>query len=158
MLVRSIAVRAGTILTPIWGKSEVPAEDTAYPAARDFLLKVLAHQLTSSGVAPETVADAIGITPAFLRYNNRGMAAVDQQISYKRELLSGDIVEVHSAILEIRERVIRFTHEMSKPDTGEVAATTVLTAVHLDKAARRACAFPAEVREKAASFQPPPTM
>lgn len=57
--IRVIAVRAGTILTPIWGKSEVPAEDTAYPAARDFLLKVLSHQLTSSGVAPDVVADAI---------------------------------------------------------------------------------------------------
>lgn len=57
--IRVIAVRAGTILTPIWGKSEVPAEDTAYPAARDFLLKVLSHQLMSSGVPPEAVADAI---------------------------------------------------------------------------------------------------
>ena len=57
--IRVIAVRAGTILTPIWGKSEVPAEDTAYPAARDFLLKVLSHQLTSSGVAPDVGADAI---------------------------------------------------------------------------------------------------
>jgi NAD(P)-dependent dehydrogenase (short-subunit alcohol dehydrogenase family) len=57
--IRVIAIRAGTILTPIWGKSEVPAEDTAYPAARDFLLKVLSHQLTSSGVTAEVVADAI---------------------------------------------------------------------------------------------------
>ena len=57
--IRVIAIRAGTILTPIWGKSEVPAEDTAYPAARDFLLKVLSHQLTSSGVTAEVVAEAI---------------------------------------------------------------------------------------------------
>ncbi|HRW36802.1 MAG: SDR family NAD(P)-dependent oxidoreductase [Acidimicrobiales bacterium] len=57
--IRVIAVRAGTILTPIWGKSEAPPEGTAYPAARDFLLKVLSHQLTTSGVAPEAVADAI---------------------------------------------------------------------------------------------------
>ena len=57
--IRVVLVQAGTILTPIWGKSEAPPEDTAYPQARDFLLKVLTHQLTSSGVAPETVADAI---------------------------------------------------------------------------------------------------
>lgn len=42
---------------------------------------------------------------------------------------------------------------MRKADTGEVAATTVLTAVHLDKAARRACAFPPAVRERAAALQ-----
>ncbi|MEZ5183974.1 MAG: SDR family NAD(P)-dependent oxidoreductase [Acidimicrobiales bacterium] len=57
--IRVIAVRAGTILTPIWGKSEAPPDDTAYPVAREFLLKVLSHQLTTSGVAPEAVADAI---------------------------------------------------------------------------------------------------
>lgn len=57
--IRVIAVRAGTILTPIWGKSEAPPADTAYPAARDFLLQVLSHQLTTSGVPAEAVADAI---------------------------------------------------------------------------------------------------
>ena len=91
----------------------------------------------------------LGLTPSFLRENDRGMAAVEQTIQYKRELLAGDIVTVHSALLEIKERVVRFTHEMRKADTDEVAATTTLTAVHLDKIARRACAFPAEVREKA---------
>ena len=85
---------------------------------------------------------ALGITPAFLRENNRGMAAVEQTIQYKRELLAGDIVTVHSVLLEIKDRSVRFAHEMRKADTGEIAATTVLTAVHFDKAARRACAFP----------------
>jgi acyl-CoA thioesterase FadM len=41
---------------------------------------------------------------------------------------------------------------MRKADTDEVAAITTLTAVHLDKNARRACAFPAAVREKAAAL------
>src|ERR1041385_1931911 len=91
---------------------------------------------------------ALGLTPQFLRENNRGMVAVEQTIQYKRELLAGDIVTIHSALLEIKEKVIRFTHEMRKADTDEVAALTTLTAVHLDKAARRACAFPERVRAK----------
>lgn len=37
---------------------------------------------------------ALGITPALLRETSRGMAAVEQIIQYKRELLAGDIVEV----------------------------------------------------------------
>lgn len=95
---------------------------------------------------------ALGLTPQFLRENNRGMAAVEQKIEYKRELLAGDIVAVYSVLNEIRDRVIRFTHEMRKVDTDEVAAITTLTAVHLDKAARRACAFPQSVREHAAAL------
>jgi acyl-CoA thioester hydrolase len=95
---------------------------------------------------------ALGLTPQFLRANKRGMAAVEQVIQYKRELLAGDIVTVHSVLLEIRERVIRFQHEMRKADTGEVAAVTTLTAVHLDTVARRACAFPESVRAKGAAL------
>ena len=95
---------------------------------------------------------ALGLTPQFLRANQRGMAAVEQTIQYKRELLAGDIVAVHSMLLEIKEKVIRFHHEMRKADTDEVAATTTLTAVHLDTVARRACGFPASVREKGAAL------
>jgi acyl-CoA thioesterase FadM len=38
---------------------------------------------------------------------------------------------------------------MRRTDTGEVAATTVITAVHLDTRARKATAFPAEIRARA---------
>jgi acyl-CoA thioester hydrolase len=95
---------------------------------------------------------ALGLTPQFLRANNRGMAAVEQTIQYKRELLAGDIVAIYSELNEIKEKVLRFTHQMRKADTDEVAAVTTLTAVHLDKAARRACAFPADVRETGATL------
>ena len=57
---------------------------------------------------------ALGLTPSYLRDHNRGMAAVQQNIAYKRELLAGDIVEVYSRLLEIRDRSIRFQHEMHK--------------------------------------------
>ncbi len=96
---------------------------------------------------------ALGLTSAFLRENKRGMAAVEQTIQYKRELLAGDIVAVHSVLLEINDKSVRFHHEMRKADTGEVAATTTLTGVHLDTTVRRACAFPPEVRAKAAALQ-----
>jgi len=102
--------------------------------------------------------NAIGITPTFVRENKRGMAAVEQTIQYKRELLAGDVVTVHSRLDEIRDKSVRFTHEMRKADTGELAATTTLTGVHIDTVARRACAFPEGVREKAAMFAKPSTI
>jgi acyl-CoA thioester hydrolase len=45
----------------------------------------------------------LGLTPSYLRQSGRGMAAVQQNIAYKRELLAGDIVEVRSRLLELRE-------------------------------------------------------
>ena len=95
---------------------------------------------------------ALGLTSAFLRENKRGMAAVEQTIQYKRELMAGDIVTVYSVLLEIKDKAVRFAHEMRKADTDEVAATTTLTGVHIDTVARRACAFPAAVRERAAAL------
>jgi acyl-CoA thioester hydrolase len=91
----------------------------------------------------------LGLTPSFLRPNNRGMAAVEQTISYQRELMPGDLITVSSAVLEVKDKSIRFSHEMRKEDSGEIAATTVLVAVHLDTVARRACAFPPEFTERA---------
>jgi acyl-CoA thioester hydrolase len=97
----------------------------------------------------------LGLTPAFLRDSKRGMVAVEQTIQYKRELIAGDIVTVHSQVLEIKDRSIRFAHEMRKADTDELAATTTLTGVHLDTVARRACLFPDAVKARAAAMQAP---
>ncbi len=89
----------------------------------------------------------LGLTPSFLREQKRGMAAVQQNIAYKRELMAGDTVTIHSGILEMREKVIRFCHEMRSDETGEVAAITVLTGVHIDTQTRKSCPFPELVVE-----------
>ena len=90
----------------------------------------------------------LGLTRAYMDANGRGMAAVEQIINYKKELMAGDTVAVHSAVLEVKDKVLRFSHEMRNAQNGEVAATTVLTGVFLDTAARKACSFPAEIRTR----------
>jgi acyl-CoA thioester hydrolase len=95
---------------------------------------------------------AIGLTPSYLREQNRGMAAVQQNTTYRQELMAGDLVLIRSWVLEVREKVLRFMHEMVKADTGEVAATSELTGVHFDRAARRSSALPAAVAERAAAL------
>src|SRR5262245_9725900 len=37
---------------------------------------------------------ALGVTPSYLRRGDRGMAGVQQNISYRQELMPGDTVEV----------------------------------------------------------------
>jgi acyl-CoA thioester hydrolase len=91
----------------------------------------------------------VGLTPTYLRDSGCGMAGVQQNIAYRRELLAGDIVEVKSVLLEIRDKSIRFLHEMRNAETGEIAATCELTAVHLDRQARKSIPFPDAIRELA---------
>jgi acyl-CoA thioester hydrolase len=93
-----------------------------------------------------------GFTTAYLRENSRGMVAVQQSITYKQELFAGDVIVIRSGILEVREKAVRFMHEMIKLDTGEVAATTELTGVHIDTVKRKSVAMPAEARVRLEEF------
>ena len=92
---------------------------------------------------------AVGLTPSRLRNASRGMAGLEQHIEYKRELRAGDVVTIRSGVLEVKEKTLRFAHRMDNDETGQVAARTILTAVHLDLAARRACALAEDVRARA---------
>lgn len=76
-----------------------------------------------------------------------GMAAVEQRIEYKRELHPGDLISIRSAVLEVKEKSIRFVHEMTNDETRELAARTILVGVYFDTAARKSLALPEDVRE-----------
>jgi acyl-CoA thioester hydrolase len=77
------------------------------------------------------------------------MAAVQQNISYQRQLFAGDIVEVTSRLLELKDKSIRFLHEMRNAETGEIAATCEITGVHMDRQARKSAPFEPAIRNAA---------
>lgn len=91
----------------------------------------------------------IGITPSYLREQQRGMAAVDQHIQYQRELHAGDLVSIRSTVLECGGKKIRFRHEMVNNENGAVAAVCTLLGVHMDTALRKACPLPEAVVARA---------
>jgi acyl-CoA thioester hydrolase len=97
----------------------------------------------------------IGITPSMLRSGEFYMAAVKQETHYLRELLAGDVIEIRSAVLEIREKVLRFVHELLNGETGERCAICVFTVVCLDSTTRRSRAFPDAIAAKAAALVRP---
>ncbi|MFG2603102.1 acyl-CoA thioesterase [Streptomyces sp. NPDC048514] len=87
----------------------------------------------------------IGLTANHLRSHKRGMVAVEQRIAYRRELLSGDTVVIHSGIRKAFRKGLEFFHEMQNGATGEVAAVTLLTGLYIDTEARRSCPLPDEI-------------
>ncbi len=91
---------------------------------------------------------AIGLTPSFLRDRGRAMAAVEQRIRYQRELHAGSVVSIRSALVEVREKVVRFVHEMKNDETGEMAAVCALTGVHIDAKTRKSCPLPGEILQR----------
>jgi acyl-CoA thioester hydrolase len=87
------------------------------------------------------LASFMGMTSQYMRDSKRGMVAVDQRIAYKREALAGDVLIVRSTVLAVKPKTVRFVHEMFRGDGGDHLATTLLTAVHIDAAARKSVQF-----------------
>jgi acyl-CoA thioester hydrolase len=95
---------------------------------------------------------ALGLTASVLRSGAVHLAAVQQNISYVKELYPGDTVVVRSGVLELREKVLRFRHELCNTETGEVCAVCEFTVVCLDPEARRSRPFPPDTAAKAAAL------
>ena len=94
----------------------------------------------------------LGLSPSYLRSAQRGMAAVDQHITYLRELHAGDVVSIRTTLLGISAKSIRFVHEMANDESLEVVARTTLKGVHLDTQTRKSVAFAELISAKAASI------
>jgi acyl-CoA thioester hydrolase len=91
----------------------------------------------------------IGLTPSYLRSPTHGMAGVQQNIAYKKELFAGDVIEIRTQVLEIAEKRMCVRHEMRNIQTGAVAAVSEITSVHLDKKTHKSCPLPPAVRQAA---------
>jgi acyl-CoA thioester hydrolase len=91
----------------------------------------------------------LGLTPTVLRGDIR-MAGVQQNISYRRELVAGDLVCVRSRLAEISERKLRMEHELFNVESNEVCAICELTAVCIDASTRKPRALPPAVKARAA--------
>ena len=130
-----------------------------YPSECDHMGHMnVSHYVAKFDEATWQLFARLGLTRARLRDESRGMAGVEQHIDYKRELFAGDVVTVTSSVLEVKDKVIRFSHEMRNDSTGEIAATTLLVAVHLDTVTRRAQSFPDDVRDKARAMMNAPPL
>jgi acyl-CoA thioester hydrolase len=91
----------------------------------------------------------LGLTASVLRSGAVHMAAVQQNITYRKELYPGDTVAVRTGVVEMRDKVLRFRHELVNTEGDEIAALCEFTVVCLDPQARRSQPFPPAVAERA---------
>ena len=91
---------------------------------------------------------SIGISPSYLKTENRAMVAAEQNIKYFEELHAGDLIFVQTSLMELKSKTIIFLHKMINAETGHVVAEGRMVGVHIDKKTRSAIAFPEEVSKK----------
>lgn len=92
----------------------------------------------------------LGLTRSRFSSEGRGAVAVEQRIDYRRELHAGDLVTIRSKVLDVNQKTIRMTHEMTNDETGELGAVAVIVGLYIDAHLRRACPLPSEVHQRAA--------
>jgi acyl-CoA thioester hydrolase len=97
-------------------------------------------------------ASMLGLNSSYFLKKHMGIAAVQQNITYKSEVAAGTVLTVRSGILEIKEKVARFIHEMRNDTTGEIAAVMELTVVHFNTRKRKSCPFPKAVLQRGKKF------
>ena len=91
----------------------------------------------------------IGMDGAYFREQRGGMGAVEQNLTYEKELYPGDCVEVSTEVVEVLPKAVTFRHHMRNSVTGDAVATCTITAVHIEPSARRASPLPESVLERA---------
>lgn len=94
------------------------------------------------------VFTTIGLSAKYLKENHRGMAALEQQIQYKREVLAGDSIYIESEILEAKKKIMKMRHVMKNVADDGIVAETTITSCHIDTLKRKGTLLPEFVLEK----------
>lgn len=102
----------------------------------------VAYYVMAFDHATDGLFDVLGIGAEYCRRENRSVFAVEQHITYKRELKAGERLVVSSQLLGFDDKRLQFFQRMASEGGGYLAATMESLGLHVDMAARRAAPFP----------------
>jgi len=132
------------------------ALDTVRPAEMNVLGRsALSHYINRFSASGDHLLATFGMTPAYMRTEQRGLSTFEFQLSIGGALRPGDIVRVQSALVHVGKSSLRLFHRMRNARTGESLATLEQSGVHLDREARRSAPLPDALREKAQAMLAP---
>ena len=83
----------------------------------------------------------LGLDSQYFSNNRRGMAALEQTIRYKSELRAGDMVEIRSSVIEVRDKTLRLQHNMQKVNSCLLAAPPPSSRCTWTRTPARACRY-----------------
>ena len=132
------------------------ALDTVKAAEMNVLGRsALSHYIHRFSASGGHLLATFGMTPAYMRTEQRGLSTFEFQLTIAGALRPGDIVRVQSALVHVGKSSLRLFHRMRNARTGEPLATLEQSGVHLDREARRSAPLPDALREKAQAMLAP---
>lgn len=104
-----------------------------------------------------TLLTRLGLSPRKLAASHSGMVALEQRITYHREVLAGDVLRVNSEITDVGTKVLGVRHRMFDSGTEELVAEMKLITAHIDTGTRRATPIPEAARSAAMALRRGPS-
>jgi acyl-CoA thioester hydrolase len=130
--------------------------DTVKPSEMNVLGRgALSHYIHRFSASGGHLMAAFGMTPAYMRAEERGLSTFEFQLSISAPLRDGDLVRVQSALVHVGNSSLRLFHRMTNAHTGGEIATLEQSGVHLDREARRSVPLPDALRSKAVAMLAP---
>ena len=98
-------------------------------------------------LAGRNMSMEMGLNKAFMEPLHIGIAVVEHQILYKREVFEDDIIHVYSQVTASADKVFTVFHEMYNAETNNLSATMLAKLVMFDMKERKAVSIPPEIRK-----------
>jgi len=100
--------------------------------------------------AVDALFEHVGLGRAYREAGKGSTFAVEQHITYNREVVEGDEVRIETRLAGFDEKRIHHYHEMFHAADGYLAATTEFLSLHVDLATRRVAPFPDAITDRLA--------
>ncbi|MGO8865206.1 MAG: acyl-CoA thioesterase [Alphaproteobacteria bacterium] len=106
-----------------------------------------------SSAASAQLLGAAGITPEYLRANQRGFATFEIRLELREPRpRAGVRLRVESALRRLGSSSLQMLHRMCEVPSGRLVASGSQSGAHFDLATRRSTPIPQELRERAAAY------
>jgi acyl-CoA thioester hydrolase len=109
----------------------------------------LSHYIHRFSAANAHAIAAFGMTPAYMRAEQRGFSTFEFQLELGAPLRLGDGVRVRTAVRHVGNSSLRLLHVMTREPGDAVVATLEQSGVHFDQEARRPAPLPEALRARA---------
>jgi acyl-CoA thioester hydrolase len=98
--------------------------------------------------ATERFLEHIGLGEDYLNRHHGSMFALEDHLTYQRELRLGDPYRIDLQLLDVDEKRVHYFQQMFHLEKGYLAATCEHLSVFVDMRERRSAPFPSRVSEK----------
>jgi acyl-CoA thioester hydrolase len=95
--------------------------------------------------------ESAGLSFHYFAETTRGMAALEQHLTYRREVFAGTVITITTQILKVTGKTVQFLHTMT--DSEGVVATCKLVAAHIDRAVHKSETFPPDILARLHALQ-----